>query len=328
MDNPMTPNDAQHGTINPSGLAAPISTFHKFTSLAPELRIMIWKAACRPRTTTECGLHYVHLDTVEGGWDYDNPEFDETRFAHFSAFKRLSDDPIRGTTSAYLWDAGLWTACKESRLAIAEHHEFHSWSSVQPPTNWSNPNFPLRLNPHVQDRDLITMVFPNKDILCIRNDSPMTVNVDDLLLKGLSIDARRKVTVDSWSVALEFKSSWLNHPSELPDWDSLNAIVNWVETCIEEERHVLPNLWLIDYNVQWNAMPDHEYDTLYRTCDDEYLHVSWESIETTGTKPAVLEFVDRLDCLFVVGRARERLKLLVRKANKLSEESASDTSMT
>jgi hypothetical protein len=75
-------------------------------------------------------------------------------------------------------------------------------------------------------------------------------------------------------------------------------------------------------------MPDHEYDTLYPTCDDEYFHVSWESVEYTGTKAAVLEFVDKLDYLFsmrVVGHARERLKLLVRKANRLSEESASDT---
>lgn len=334
----MKSNDPQQGTANPSGLAESISTFHKFPDLPPELRIQIWKAACRPRSTTECGLHYVHVDTVEGDWEYDESEYEELehiepRIAHLSAFKRLSDDPIRGTTSAYLWDAGLWTACKESRLAITKHHEIGSWNMVQAQSSadWSGQSFPLRVKPHGQDNGLTAMVFPNRDILCIRNDSPMTVIVEKLSLRGSSVNIRQKIVVESWRLALEFQSGWVGDPSAWPEsdpLDSLNAIYNWIEEFMMMEDPDLPRLWLIDHNVHWIALPDHEHEAIYRTCDAEYLHVSWESVDTIAAKPAISEFADRVEHMFrsewgtwAAGVTRDALNLLVRKDNKITEGS-------
>ncbi|ENH71930.1 hypothetical protein FOC1_g10002123 [Fusarium oxysporum f. sp. cubense race 1] len=86
--------------------------FRYFKRLPIELRLKIWEAACLPSTDADHGLHYVTLDVVE------------------EALKRPCEKSSEATNpnkSAYLWDAGLWLACKESRSVIAKHLDFEGW---------------------------------------------------------------------------------------------------------------------------------------------------------------------------------------------------------
>ncbi|EXK26816.1 hypothetical protein FOMG_16624 [Fusarium oxysporum f. sp. melonis 26406] len=130
--------------------------FRYFKRLPIELRLKIWEAACLPSTNADHGLHYVTLDVVEEGKegveDVDDEEYlenlvifdadlegydeefevesDDTGYVTLRALKRpceKSSETTNPNKSAYLWDAGLWLACKESRSVIAKHLNFEGW---------------------------------------------------------------------------------------------------------------------------------------------------------------------------------------------------------
>ncbi|EWY81170.1 hypothetical protein FOYG_15448 [Fusarium oxysporum NRRL 32931] len=130
--------------------------FCYFKRLPIELRLKIWEAACLPSTDADHGLHYVTLDVVEEGKgsveDVDDEEYlenlvifdanlegydeefevesDDTGYVTLRALKRPCEKSSEATNpnkSAYLWDAGLWLACKESRSVIAKHLDFEGW---------------------------------------------------------------------------------------------------------------------------------------------------------------------------------------------------------
>ncbi|KAF5254868.1 hypothetical protein FANTH_364 [Fusarium anthophilum] len=70
-------------------------TFHPFPNLPVEIRLQIWEDACFDWGCGRFGLHYIQLN--------------ENR-------------------SAFLWHAGLWTACKESRDIVGKHWSSQGWN--------------------------------------------------------------------------------------------------------------------------------------------------------------------------------------------------------
>jgi len=122
-----------------------VQEFHLFSKLPPELRIRIWKAACLPRTSTDHGIYYVFVNRVrkseededyvtldpnlDGYDDKFDVENDETAYVTLWALKRERPEP-RSHASGYLYDAGLWAACKESRVAITEYLEIKGWENL------------------------------------------------------------------------------------------------------------------------------------------------------------------------------------------------------
>jgi len=99
------------------------SSFHKSSHLATELRLQIWEAACCHIVTTDTysGLQYIGV-RVHGG---------ETQ-----AYSSWSQPPGqsnngRKNRSAYLYDSGLWKACKESKQIIAKHTALCKFAKIQ-----------------------------------------------------------------------------------------------------------------------------------------------------------------------------------------------------
>ncbi|KAI3579421.1 hypothetical protein IWW34DRAFT_913195 [Fusarium oxysporum f. sp. albedinis] len=74
------------------------STFHPFSALPTELRLRVWKDVIRPDLPAN-----RHLDGIYNGSDFN--------------------------ISTYLTDAGLWTACHESRLMMQKHFLQDPWLS-------------------------------------------------------------------------------------------------------------------------------------------------------------------------------------------------------
>lgn len=109
------------------------STFHAFARLPCELRLHIWQLALRPQHAG--GLHHFCIDG-EGNKDSMDPSLFvglDGRPGGSSSAKRdvalhigrlqSNSSVMPGKGSVYYWDAGLWTACRESRDVIARRSE-------------------------------------------------------------------------------------------------------------------------------------------------------------------------------------------------------------
>ncbi|KAJ4055530.1 hypothetical protein NW756_003334 [Fusarium oxysporum] len=101
-------------------------TFHPVPRLPAEIQLQIWKAACiissfpGYESYKQAGLHYVNVDTVKtGGRDR------LTLRALNNKQGPNGDEEIpNNNRSAYMWDGGLWGACRLSREVITEEIYF------------------------------------------------------------------------------------------------------------------------------------------------------------------------------------------------------------
>ncbi|KAF5576916.1 hypothetical protein FPANT_10697 [Fusarium pseudoanthophilum] len=113
----------------PSNDIPPVD-FQRFPDLPAELRLKIWKAACFPYAPNQRGLHYIDLETVEKGlingalmgsmeMNALHPDFPTSHNGQLAVG--------RANKSAYMWDAGLWKACRESREVVSAHFQLKLW---------------------------------------------------------------------------------------------------------------------------------------------------------------------------------------------------------
>ncbi|KAI1013650.1 hypothetical protein LB503_010685 [Fusarium chuoi] len=145
MTQPMVVEDPDHGVglkqtkEMPTLSAEEIrpTTFHSFPNLATELRLKIWKAACFPYAATKRGLHYINLEPIGGneisGELITEMAAMEMKALHpnFQTSSNLQGVVGRANRSAYMWDAGLWKACRESREVISRHFKLNIWGDIQ-----------------------------------------------------------------------------------------------------------------------------------------------------------------------------------------------------
>ena len=90
------------------------SSFHKFSELPTELRLQIWETACSQIITAYyyCGLQYVDI-------------------YHHQAIVPTQVSLEKKNRSAYMFDTGLWKACKESKEVITKHTYLTEMSSYE-----------------------------------------------------------------------------------------------------------------------------------------------------------------------------------------------------
>ncbi|CVL05509.1 uncharacterized protein FPRN_14378 [Fusarium proliferatum] len=145
MTQPMVVEDPDHGVglkqmkemPTLSAEEIPPTTFHSFPNLATELRLKIWKAACFPYAATKRGLHYINLESIGGneisGELITQMTAMEMKALHpdFQTSSNLQGVVGRANRSAYMWDAGLWKACRESREFISRHFKLNIWGYIQ-----------------------------------------------------------------------------------------------------------------------------------------------------------------------------------------------------
>ena len=116
----------------------PAPMFHHFRRLPVELRLLIWEFAVRPRGR---GVHYFSI--VDMRKHSDNPlrqlavpdpaDEDEVTYAVSAPMVPSSPGGCSWTTrncSVYLWDAGLWTACRESRSVLEKRFQPCAWNAA------------------------------------------------------------------------------------------------------------------------------------------------------------------------------------------------------
>ena len=116
-------------------------TFHYFANLPYELRHQIWEMAVRPAGS---GMHHFSIFNPTKD-ENDSPPARFTLFVPFElrgesnhtvaaaprrAGTQKSFSWTQGNPSSYLWDKGLWTACKESRKVIITRFNILHWNEI------------------------------------------------------------------------------------------------------------------------------------------------------------------------------------------------------
>lgn len=117
------------------------SEFHLFTSLPTELRLKIWEYALRQHQPSRPGAHFFSITNLreDGGELIDLGVQCEwgSRCIHNHGDTYCLAAPKFGSShswtsnnpSSYLWDFGMWTACRESRVVIEDHYKLDYWAT-------------------------------------------------------------------------------------------------------------------------------------------------------------------------------------------------------
>ncbi|KAM0342600.1 hypothetical protein ACHAPU_009456 [Fusarium lateritium] len=293
------------------------ATFHPFSRLPTELRLQIWEAACFPFQERPRSVHFVELSDLG----------DYTTKTHPVKPKVSESGQIRHediNPSAYMWDFGLQTACKESREVITRHLGTDDMFQYPVEVQEANTRYHrLRrekldnraklacLNNHVDNHEQRCIVRPAHDILCIRMQNcelpPGGLDILKLYIPSLRGNSScRKVE----NIAFEFNPSWnLDMVRNDFQWSNLaqdnspsamlaRALFDAVYT---ESTSSSPQIWIIDKHTPWVRDPGQDLDTVYHDCEDAYVEIGWDNtrLNTTCnmTSGHVTTFIEELSFL-------------------------------
>ena len=280
--------------------SAPLS--HPFPNLPYQLRLLIWEAACLEHCQRRRGFHYVTdvsngvVSPLDYNWDESKPK----------------------NRSMYLWDAGLWTACRESREVVFRH-----WGKQPRPTNdyekglcQSEEEINLircRIGPDEKDHaDWGFFVLPSRidhehwrqivhlcnDIFCITTDDWESLNHYG---RGWGFPPE--------SMVLEFDPSWneafAKRPRDSPDKNfsgSLNFLIKLLYHKASETIDYKTKI--IDRHAEWSSRHPPIGPT-FHGCDGEYIEMplqNWKKWQRCSIRlaegSALLDFFHCLESLF------------------------------
>ncbi|KAH7240367.1 uncharacterized protein BKA55DRAFT_741373 [Fusarium redolens] len=218
------------------------SAFHLFSALPTELRLQVWKDAIRP---SRPGVQILRL-RVPGSDDPVRPQ-DTIHFPRYPSYRGLSRpnccvaiplwnkylDGIDGgndiNISTYPIDAGLWTACHESRLMMQKHFLQDPWHYPSWTGYYISGGAPL----------YITVRY---------NDDLVILQLDSLELKKWN-DGTLGRLQDLHDIGIEYRPEWgidLYEEDEggveAPAFDKI-----WE---LGEYLHCGTRVWLIDHNLK------------------------------------------------------------------------------
>ncbi|KAF5684593.1 hypothetical protein FCIRC_3937 [Fusarium circinatum] len=277
-------------------------TFHPFPNLPVEIRLQIWEDACFDWGCGRFGLHYIQLN-------------ESRQLAPLNCEWQTTGARNR---SSYLWHAGLWTACKESRDIVGKHWSSQGWSDFQKNTKdkslgdviWflSEPfPPPIRIRqglihrkgdyePWHQVADM------ERDIFCVtaesweplRNWKPLHIDAED--------EWGRHFIDDVTNVAVEFDPSWyqtierFSEDTLVGDYPpSLAFLIRLLFDQAHNKEH-RKSVLLIDRNVLWHVKNEAlaRYHPIYVDCDHEYFEINSHELKWDSPLSDFLSLLDRL----------------------------------
>ncbi|KAL6793051.1 hypothetical protein J3E68DRAFT_384959 [Trichoderma sp. SZMC 28012] len=165
----------------------------QFFDLPFELRLMIWKFALRPLDHNRPGAHFFSLVNRADGVEARRLSARCTIYAdnnhcsgyHLAAPKFDSSDGSHSWTknnpSAYTWDFGMWSACRESRQVIEAHYSQQDWTSGSRRGDWRRPysQTSISLTASRNNNGWRFFLHPKQDLVCIQAFNPSVASWSD-----------------------------------------------------------------------------------------------------------------------------------------------------
>ncbi|KAH7017180.1 hypothetical protein EDB80DRAFT_772641 [Ilyonectria destructans] len=307
------------------------NTFSCFSELPAEIRLAIWEFAVRP-TGRGGGLHQFSILHVQETMDgilrgltmLPTPPATDVP-PYMAAVSRLRNTHgsynKASNQSAYLWDAGLWTACTESRQVITKHFNCQQWHAAKKPfpRRFGNESSsaPMEIKSHDHDAIPATMtvkqnnehwqlmVRPYQDLFCLTPINwGMCIDwetIFDSLPFSASSNGYGRVT----NIAVEFDASWnFNWPETMDDLLNERTPRGLVARAVQGYigQNVDMNIWLIDRCAR-RSPTTQETTTrrkIFHDCEQEYIETAPTEVmhdsEAEYTHTAAF-FMEELDLL-------------------------------
>ncbi|PHH79913.1 hypothetical protein CDD80_3500 [Ophiocordyceps camponoti-rufipedis] len=287
------------------------SSFQLFPLLPCELRLEVWKMAIRP---AGAGVHRISLrdsssssssPSVSGNTLRAVPAGDkqESRRRHIAVA-----EPEASGSSASLWDAGLWTACSESRQVMMWHFRLQFWQDagrnlLRAGGYWS----PAAVADEFEDMtamaiawngqaDRYIVVQPHRDLFWLEPQDWKTTVDWRTLFVDLPFSSSLRGYGHLSHIAVEFDQSWNVHlPKDLPALLKESSPRGFIARAMAEcaTNRLYSFIWLVDRHlvrdapVQEEAM---EIDTeeeaeetdqpmTFYDCRDVYVETEREDLE-------------------------------------------------
>jgi hypothetical protein len=312
------------------------SEFRQFGNFPAEIRYQIWKYALQPISPARPRAHFFSVtnyredgDTLKKlrvqcslGSDCEIQHgcrfcLAAPKFGLGSSHSWTSNNP-----SAYLWDFGMLSACRESRQIIEEHYKIEYWTAklrqgrlldfdcADHPADACVPFIYPRT-----DGDWCFPIHPNRDLVCLQPYNASTVGfyrnkeyfMEDFCMVEWDRGMRGFV-----NLALEYNPSWCDGLEQVYDPFNLflekspRGLFIRVLVCIAQDNSVyaLDMLWLIDYDLKRNK-DESDLDRVTSTNgqvfyggDRKFVQVDLESHYSNTWSRSALEFVSQIEMLF------------------------------
>ncbi|KAJ3548416.1 hypothetical protein NM208_g1024 [Fusarium decemcellulare] len=275
-----------------------LSTFRYFPKLPSELRLHIWKLAVRHYDDNRNGLHYFlksgdnKLDPSPAVLCSYSLDSDVASYQDFPA--STSHSATIGNRSAFMWDTGLWTACRESREVMVGHYERCGWGEVNlghprgAELDWSSianadmfdtscsPPYELSRTSIELNGKWAALRLPSQDIFCIRpEDWNYMASRSDLFPFTYFCKDHKPF----YQIAVEFDPTWnFNLPDNHIDMMSGSSppafAAELVSMCIKDGKYSDDAdfcIWLIDRNANGNLAVQEKPRQVVHDCDYEYI---------------------------------------------------------
>jgi hypothetical protein len=257
------------------------ATFHPFPRLPFEIRQQIWEDACFDWRGDCLGLRYIKLN-------------EKRQLAPLNFDWKTTSPRNR---SAYLWHAGLWMTCKESRDIAAKHWRKQGWPNVQENTKdkdlgdaiwFMTESYLPRAGVIHRKGDYEPwhqVVDPWQDIFCITADSwELLVRDWNPIQIAVADERSRNCTGRLLNIAVEFDPSWtlvlakLSPDHSITDYPPPLAFLIRILLDLADRRNALGIgiVGLIERNVARGAgIPAQLSERIFLDCDHEYGDVSY-----------------------------------------------------
>ncbi|KAL5085195.1 hypothetical protein Trisim1_010759 [Trichoderma cf. simile WF8] len=300
----------------------------QFFDLPLELRLMIWESALRPLDHDRPGAHFFSLVSKKDGEEAIRLSAQCNTIGnvhctgyHLAAPKLDSGKGGRSWTnnnpSAYLWDFGMWSACKESRRVIKAHYKTRGWIIKQPwaPT-YIQTSVPLTL--HSSDEKWPFIIHPKRDLVCLQAFDLSTTHhwVATWYLNynaTVCLGPNGPRFFDFSNLAIAYESRWNDIKEnmeqhsfqDLYEEKSTRGFFIRTITAIDRRLSGYPRdraFWLIDYNLKRVRFPKKlkKGRKMFYSNDQAFTEV-YKSLSrrsfSSGENSSALEFLDSLHIL-------------------------------
>lgn len=260
------------------------TTFHSFSQLPPEIKYTIWEYAARdvrrgahffsaasnwrgPTTTTFLGSDDIFGFPLAAPKALDTPD--------------AVQDRVEGNPSSYIVDAGLWTACWDSRNVMKKRYQ-ELGGLVKIPFGWAMAPFSSGHITH-NDEYRAYQLCPTEDLFCIQLSGP---TVPRCVMPTFRLSKSLRPTA-IMNVALEYDPAWIDVSGHTTL--SLRGEENprgcFIRTLCAVSARFAPagfEFWLIDRTIRKRNKPVSIYMPSYGDDSDE-------DIEEVQTKPRIFQ---------------------------------------
>ncbi|KAF3074518.1 hypothetical protein CFAM422_003574 [Trichoderma lentiforme] len=309
----------------------------QFMDLPSEVRFIIWKYALRPLGYKFPAAHFFSL--VNNREDGNKAASVSTLCEgagnqhcsgyHFAAPKFDSNDGVyswtKNNSSAYLWDFGLWGACKESRHVIKAHYEMRDLATWEGWPYSRSPSYnqtSVWLTAPGNNEKLRFLLHPKKDLVCLQAFDPSTIcwwenhKANDICLAGNAASCFYAPKIYNFgNIAIAYDPSWndIGAKTESCNFHALHteqsargffirtlAIVDEYSHRYEGNRD-RPTFWLIDYNLKRvrHFKKNRKQKTIFYGNGQNFAEVQRSARRSfsSGKSSSALDFLDNLDML-------------------------------